>query len=142
MQFAKHLKLPFWFFLVFYLFFCYIGNINGSGVRQVYTKQSIKDIVSPIFDKYPIKQAFIFGSYARGDYTEYSDIDILLELRCSMGLGFGSLYQDIKEALGIHVDICTTQCLDSVSNEFKGNVERDRWVIYEYKGTADFGSHD
>ena len=38
----------------------------------------IKKIVKPIFKKYGVEMAYVFGSYARGDYNEDSDIDIII----------------------------------------------------------------
>ena len=54
-----------------------------------------------ILANYPVKKAFLFGSYSRNDYTDESDVDILLEFTEPIGLRYGSLYNDLKEALQI-----------------------------------------
>ncbi|MBI3459090.1 nucleotidyltransferase domain-containing protein, partial [Candidatus Azambacteria bacterium] len=39
--------------------------------------KTIKENITPIFDAYGIKHAFIFGSYSRGEQKKGSDIDLL-----------------------------------------------------------------
>ena len=45
---------------------------------MVLTQDEIRDIVLPLLDRYDMKSASLFGSYARGDADEGSDIDVLL----------------------------------------------------------------
>ena len=40
----------------------------------------IKQLAIPIFEKYGVSRASLFGSYARGENTEKSDVDILVEV--------------------------------------------------------------
>ena len=44
----------------------------------VYTIEKIKDIVKPVADKYNVDSIYLFGSYARGDANENSDLDFLV----------------------------------------------------------------
>ncbi len=44
----------------------------------VYTIDGIKDIIKPIADKYNVESIYLFGSYARGEATENSDLDFLV----------------------------------------------------------------
>ena len=46
---------------------------------KTYTIDEIKNIVTPIAEKYQIAQVYLFGSFARGDFDEQSDIDIRIE---------------------------------------------------------------
>ena len=57
------------------LLLCY----NGSMSREEKIKEIAKK-TSPIFAKYGIKYAGLFGSYARGEDRPDSDIDILVTL--------------------------------------------------------------
>jgi len=43
--------------------------------------EEIKNKISPILKKNGVKSAAIFGSYARGDQTKKSDIDILIKYK-------------------------------------------------------------
>ena len=44
---------------------------------MVYSFDEIQSRVLPIIQKYRIPAMYLFGSYARGDYTEESDIDVV-----------------------------------------------------------------
>ena len=46
--------------------------------NTIYTIDKIKDIVKPIANKYNVQSIYLFGSYARGDATENSDLDFLV----------------------------------------------------------------
>jgi len=43
--------------------------------------QEIKNKIRPILRRHDVKRAAVFGSYARGDETKKSDVDILIEYR-------------------------------------------------------------
>lgn len=46
--------------------------------RRIYTKEELRALVCPLLKKYKASNAMIFGSYARGEATEHSDIDLLI----------------------------------------------------------------
>ena len=46
---------------------------------SVYTTNEIADKVRPIAEAYGIDKVYLFGSYARGEATENSDIDFYVE---------------------------------------------------------------
>ena len=54
---------------------------------------------------YPIANLGIFGSYARNDQTEISDVDILVEFNGPIGSGFIDLADELESYLGVHVDL-------------------------------------
>ena len=56
--------------------------------------------------RYPIRELGIFGSYVRGQQTEDSDVDVLVDLNDDIGLlGLAGLQCDLSEALGLKVDL-------------------------------------
>ena len=57
---------------------------------MVYTLDEIKELIAPVAMKLGIPEVYIFGSYARGDATENSDIDIMIDKQAS---GFMGLFQ-------------------------------------------------
>jgi predicted nucleotidyltransferase len=61
-----------------------------------------------IREKYGVRILGIFGSYARGEETEISDIDILVELEKPIGLKFFELWDYLETLLGVKVDLLTT----------------------------------
>ena len=84
--------------------------------------------------QYPVKRAALFGSVARGDMSEISDIDILVEfLPNTRGLDFFGLHVDLEEALGCSVDLITWNALAKSNSNFKQSVENDARLIYEHK---------
>ena len=56
------------------------------------TIEEIRDKITPICQKYGVKSAYLFGSYARGEATEKSDVDIRIEQGDLSGLSFCSFY--------------------------------------------------
>jgi len=55
--------------------------------------QQIKDTVTDYFKGKPVKRVYLFGSYARGDAEENSDIDILFSLKEDTHISFFGLAQ-------------------------------------------------
>ena len=45
---------------------------------MIYTQDQIRQMISPIAEKYHLKAVFLFGSYAIGDATERRYVDLLL----------------------------------------------------------------
>jgi predicted nucleotidyltransferase len=55
-----------------------------------------------------VKKAFVFGSYARGEATNKSDLDLLVELENGKTyLDLGKLQYDLEENYSITADIAT-----------------------------------
>jgi predicted nucleotidyltransferase len=60
---------------------------------------------------YPIQRLALFGSWARGEQREDSDIDILVEVDPSIGLRFVDLGDQLEEALGRPVDLVSRRAI-------------------------------
>lgn len=90
--------------------------------------QIIKERLEPIFEKYPIRKAWLFGSYARGEATEKSDVDIRIEGDIKDLFMLGGIYSDIKDALGMEFDLLS-QLPDSEA--FRANLKKDEVLLYE-----------
>jgi len=67
--------------------------------------KQVADQIIPILHKYHVKKASLFGSYARGDYNETSDVDILFQPPKHMGLEVVSLKRDLEGVLKRKVDL-------------------------------------
>ena len=103
---------------------------------SVYTTKEISDRISPVAKKYDIDRVYVFGSYARGEADENSDIDFYVEYSGNMGLKFCSFYSDIEECVGKNVDIITKDALYNPVNMEKNKslIERillERKCVYE-----------
>ena len=58
-----------------------------------------------LFEKYPIKDLAIFGSYARNEQKEASDLDLMVEFHSRVGSEFIELADELEEILGMKVDL-------------------------------------
>jgi hypothetical protein len=74
---------------------------------SVYTMNEIADKVRPIAIRYGAEKIYLFGSYARGEATDSSDIDLYVEFLGPIGLNFCSFFADIEESFGKEIDIVT-----------------------------------
>jgi len=75
-------------------------------MKEKATKDKIKEIVVPILKKHNVKRASLFGSIVRDDYTEGSDIDILVELQEDTSLlDFIDIKLEIEDATNKKVDL-------------------------------------
>ena len=74
--------------------------------------EEIRNRVYPILKRYGVARASIFGSYARGEETPESDIDILIEFSADKSLlDLAGLKIELEEALGSEVDVLTYKSL-------------------------------
>ena len=75
----------------------------------MYTKDQIiktlKENKSRLLGKYPISELGIFGSYARGEATDDSDIDVLVNFNGRIGLGFIKLAHDLEDIFDKKIDL-------------------------------------
>ena len=80
----------------------------------------------------PILRAWLFGSCPRGEETEESDIDILVDYDNSQGivslLRMGGILMDLSDLLGRRVDLVENKGL---MNFARASIERDKILIYE-----------
>jgi predicted nucleotidyltransferase len=62
--------------------------------------------------EFPLTRLALFGSYARGTaIPNESDVDILVEVEPSIGLGFVTLAERLEELLGQRVDLVSRRAL-------------------------------
>ena len=73
---------------------------------SVFTMEQIAAAVKPLADKYRVKEIYLFGSYARGEADENSDLDFLVfggeMFRRTM---IFALAEDLREVLKKNVDV-------------------------------------
>ena len=61
--------------------------------------------------RYPIQRLSLFGSWARGEVREDSDVDVMVEVDPSIGLGFVDLGDELERALGRRVDLVSRRAI-------------------------------
>ena len=90
--------------------------------------QEIQSVVSRLGYQYGAERIFLFGSYARGDMTTASDIDLRIDKGRIRGWEMGGLLLDLEDALGVPVDLVTTS---SLSEKFLAEIQKDEVLLYE-----------
>lgn len=96
---------------------------------MMYTRESILERLRQhqpeLKKKYPVSRLGLFGSYARGEATPKSDIDIAVEISAPMGLNFIAMADEIESLFGIKTDVVTKR---SIKAEYLQSVEKD--IVY------------
>jgi predicted nucleotidyltransferase len=75
--------------------------------------------------KFSVKDLYLFGSYAREEAGEQSDLDILVEFEAGAQIGlfeFARLRRQLSELLGREVDLVTP---DAIRPEMKDQILRE-----------------
>ncbi|MBR7048585.1 MAG: nucleotidyltransferase domain-containing protein [Prevotella sp.] len=93
--------------------------------------QAMTQLIAEYFKTQPVLKAWLFGSYARGEEHEDSDVDILFEPDMSQRfslLTLGGMYMDLKEMLGREVDLVPEGSLLPFASE---SADHDKILIYE-----------
>jgi predicted nucleotidyltransferase len=105
---------------------------------MIYTLDELREIIKPIAEKYDIPAVYIFGSYARGEATEDSDVDVLFDgrgVKFPGMFGLGGLYVDLEEALQKQLSLVEESALESPRVKLKRpwfyeNVNREKVMVY------------
>ena len=91
----------------------------------------IKTTVADYFKTQPVLKAWLFGSYSRGEQTNESDVDILVQYDRSQRIGLlkiAGMHIDLENLLGHKVDIVEDGTLRPWAVE---SVNKDKCLIYE-----------
>ena len=86
---------------------CLIDETHG-----ILSFSSIKEIVVPILKRHGISYCYLFGSYARNEAKENSDVDLLVDTNLT-GIAFFQLIEEIRESLKKRVDLLRLVDLES-----------------------------
>lgn len=73
---------------------------------------TIQDHILPVLKKYGVKKASLFGSFARGDSDENSDVDLLIQPPPGMGIQFFILKHELEDTLSKKVDLVSFNGID------------------------------
>ena len=91
----------------------------------------ISSAASRMLVQYDFSEAYLFGSFARGEQTP--DSDIVLRLVCGNTMTFGTLYElshELEKELGRKVDIVTNPP-EHMRPAFRKSIEQDEVRMYE-----------
>ena len=96
-------------------------------------KQVIINKLQEFFPAYPIEKAWIFGSYARGEETRKSDVDILVRFDKDAAItliDYAGIMIDLEKLLHKKVDLVQEGTFYRFAQE---SVEHDKILVYERK---------
>ncbi|MCX6809722.1 MAG: nucleotidyltransferase domain-containing protein [Candidatus Berkelbacteria bacterium] len=93
------------------------------------TISELKAKTTPIFKKYGVIRAGVFGSYARGETTKNSDIDFYVIYPKGITLfDISGLAYDLEKNVGKKIDLADGSAL---REEFKPYIMKDLKMFYE-----------
>ncbi|MBE6493799.1 MAG: nucleotidyltransferase [Methanosphaera stadtmanae] len=96
---------------------------------MVYTIEEIKQKAIPLAKKYGVESMSLFGSYARGEARDDSDLDFLINRGNIKGLlDYMGFVEDLEEIFNCHVDVVSTGIEDK---SFLNMIKKDEVLIYE-----------
>jgi len=103
-------------------------------MESKYDVNRLKEILHPIFDANPIYTATLFGSYAKGNATERSDLDIVIDSRGQLlNMAFYGVLDEITERLGLQVDLFELSEIHKPSPMLT-EIEKNGVRIYDRQG--------
>ena len=106
----------------------------GEKKRMIMSTQQVTQKIADYFKTQPVNRAWLFGSFARGEETPDSDIDILVEYdedaRISL-LTISHMMGELERSTGRRIDLIEEGCLLPFAVE---SANRDKRLIYERRG--------
>ena len=98
---------------------------------KIYSIEEIKAILYEILSKTEVEKAILFGSYAKNEQNQNSDIDILLDSKGKVkGLKFYAIMGQIKEKLNKEVDVIEQTEINK-NSKIEKEIERTGVIVYE-----------
>ena len=84
--------------------------------------QALRELKPELEAKYKLRSMALFGSFARGDQTSASDVDVLVDVDPVIGLGFVDLADAIEARLGVKTDVVPS---DGVKPRYRAFIQKD-----------------
>ncbi len=97
-------------------------------MSHAYTLHDLQHIIAPIAASYGVSRVYLFGSYARGETTAHSDIDLRIDKGNIKGLiRLAGFKLAVEDALQRPVDLLTT---DSLDVRFLDQIKQEEVLLY------------
>ncbi|HTW91298.1 MAG TPA: nucleotidyltransferase family protein [bacterium] len=74
-------------------------------------EQALREALPLLTSRYHVKRLGLFGSYVRGEQTDESDVDILVEFSAPIGWEIVDIKEHLERVLGMRVDLVTVPAL-------------------------------
>jgi len=98
----------------------------------MYSLPEIVEKVKPFAEKYAIEEMYLFGSYARNEADEYSDLDFVVQEKGTNieGGDFFVFQMELEDAFQVNVDLLTLESAYAsptrFENRFTPRFEREK----------------
>ena len=98
---------------------------------QIEEIKKVKAQLYQIAARHGISKIYVFGSVARGESKDGSDVDFLIEMDENISaFGVGAFQYEAQKLLGIHIDVIPTFALSDVEDKaFVQSVQADAVAI-------------
>jgi len=105
---------------------------------MIYTLDEIARRIRPVAEKYKLRAVYVFGSYARGEAREDSDIDFLVDIsgtEIKSLLQLAAVYCDLEEIFEKKIDLLTMNALEQdpqwpSQQHFRQTVGKEKVSLY------------
>ena len=91
--------------------------------------REIREAVFQTAQRHGLDKVTLFGSYARGDAQEHSDVDLVIESSRPLGFVRGQIYRELEQAFCRPVDIVFGE--KNLYPFVQSAVKTDGMVLYE-----------
>lgn len=99
--------------------------------NKVYTIEELKKILNEILEKFSVKKAILFGSYAKNTQTYKSDIDLVIDSQGQLlNINFYGLLEELVEKLQKKVDLIEISEIKK-DTPIYNNIQEEGVVVYE-----------
>jgi predicted nucleotidyltransferase len=96
---------------------------------MVLTREQIQKVITAYFTEKPVKKVWLFGSYARGDADDKSDLDVLIQIEGNkVGLRYLAWHEEIEKLVHKKVQVVSS---GAVSEYIRPFIEADKVLLYE-----------
>lgn len=102
--------------------------IKDRDQKKLYSIYELKQVLTPIFKKYKVKKAILFGSYVKGTADTRSDIDLVIDTNLT-GLKYYGLLGEVADVLRFPVDLISKSSIKKGS-DFEKEVINTGVTIY------------
>jgi predicted nucleotidyltransferase len=93
--------------------------------------EEIKSYIIPVIEKYPVERVILFGSYARGDASDTSDVDLIVESHGHLhNRKIFALGGELLDVLPVRVDVYDILEIANPSAMYE-NIQKEGVVIYD-----------
>lgn len=99
--------------------------------EKIYTIEQLKDILQEVLQKFSVKKAILFGSYAKNVPTSKSDIDLVIDSEGKLlNIHFYGLLEELVQKLQKNVDLFEISEIQKDSNIYI-NIQNEGVIVYE-----------